>query len=243
MKLSRADLAFAVSRKLTGGTTVAATMIAAHSPAFRSSLPEASAASTRVRKKVSTSPPTSTNWRARPSSWFRLAPRRSSTSKRRWKCWRRVACRWSAMAPARMPAFWSRRSPYPAPLRLDRPDAIADFFRTRRALGIAGGMLVANPVPQAHEIPAEEMRAYIEAAQRPRRKRRRVRQGGNPLSARQDPGTDWRPQPGDQHRAGRKQCPARRAHRKGNLKPAPTRGPPAGCLFRPVDLDRVPAVR
>jgi len=65
-----------------------------------------------------------------------------------------------------VPAFWSRRSPYPAPLRLDRPEAIADFFRTRGALGIAGGMLVANPVPEADEIPAEEMAAYIMAAQK-----------------------------------------------------------------------------
>src|SRR5690606_15673518 len=30
-----------------------------------------------------------------------------------------------------MPAFWSRQSPYPAPLRLDDVSAIASFFRTR----------------------------------------------------------------------------------------------------------------
>jgi pseudouridine-5'-phosphate glycosidase len=65
-----------------------------------------------------------------------------------------------------MPAFWSRRSPYPAPLRLDRPEALAGFFRTRQALGITGGMLVANPVPEAEEIPAKEMTGYIAAAQK-----------------------------------------------------------------------------
>ena len=57
------------------------------------------------------------------------------------------------------------RSPYPAPLRLDEAEAIAGFFRTRRALGIEGGMLVANPVPEADEIPAEEMAGFISAAQ------------------------------------------------------------------------------
>ena len=36
-----------------------------------------------------------------------------------------------------VPAFSSRLSPYPAPLRLDRPEAIAGFFRTKWALGIA----------------------------------------------------------------------------------------------------------
>lgn len=35
-----------------------------------------------------------------------------------------------------MPAFWSRQSPFKAPLRLDDPEAIAGFFKTRRALGL-----------------------------------------------------------------------------------------------------------
>jgi pseudouridine-5'-phosphate glycosidase len=51
-------------------------------------------------------------------------------------------------------------------LRLDRPEAIAGFVRAKRALGIAGGMLVANPVPEADEIPAKAMAAHIAAAQR-----------------------------------------------------------------------------
>src|SRR5690606_26026871 len=65
-----------------------------------------------------------------------------------------------------MPAVWSRRSPCPAPLRLDDPQASADLFDARRALGIEGGMLVANPAPEAADIPAEIMAGHIEAAQR-----------------------------------------------------------------------------
>jgi pseudouridylate synthase len=64
------------------------------------------------------------------------------------------------------PAFWSRASGLPAPLRLDRPAEVAKLARTRAALGLGGGMLVANPVPAADEIPAGEMAAHIEAAQR-----------------------------------------------------------------------------
>ena len=45
-------------------------------------------------------------------------------------------------------------------------EAIAAFFRTRQALGLDGGMLVANPVPAGDEIPAAEMAGYIEAAQK-----------------------------------------------------------------------------
>jgi pseudouridylate synthase len=62
------------------------------------------------------------------------------------------------------PAFWSRDSGLPAPLRLDTPAAIAAFARARRALGVGGGLLVANPVPAKDEIPAAAMAGHIEAA-------------------------------------------------------------------------------
>ncbi|WP_336492913.1 pseudouridine-5'-phosphate glycosidase, partial [Methylobacterium nigriterrae] len=63
----------------------------------------------------------------------------------------------------RLPAFWSRDSGLPSPLRLDAPDAIADLVRTKEALGLGGGVLIANPVPQADEIPAAEVAGLIEA--------------------------------------------------------------------------------
>ena len=63
-----------------------------------------------------------------------------------------------------LPAFWSRRSGLESPLRLDSAHEIARFHRTRAAMGIAGGMLVANPVPEADEIPHAEMQVHIRAA-------------------------------------------------------------------------------
>ncbi|CAN5370685.1 pseudouridine-5'-phosphate glycosidase [soil metagenome] len=62
------------------------------------------------------------------------------------------------------PAFWSRDSGLAAPIRLDDAGAIASFIRTRQVLALPGGVLVANPVPAADEIPAAEMRPHIEAA-------------------------------------------------------------------------------
>ncbi|GJE42861.1 pseudouridine-5'-phosphate glycosidase [Methylobacterium soli] len=61
----------------------------------------------------------------------------------------------------RFPAFWSRESGLPSPLRLDAPEAIAELVRTKEALGLGGGVLVANPVPQADEIPAAEIAGLI----------------------------------------------------------------------------------
>ncbi|MES0861100.1 pseudouridine-5'-phosphate glycosidase [Ruegeria sp. SCPT10] len=63
------------------------------------------------------------------------------------------------------PAFWSAKSPYAAPLRMDSAEAIAKAHATRRALGLPGGQLVANPIPAADQIPAEELAPIIAEAQ------------------------------------------------------------------------------
>ena len=64
------------------------------------------------------------------------------------------------------PAFWSRSSGLPAPLRLDSAEAIADAIRVQRALGYPSGTLIANPVAAADEIPAAAIDAHIDAAVR-----------------------------------------------------------------------------
>lgn len=63
------------------------------------------------------------------------------------------------------PAFWSARSAYPAPLRMDDPDKIARAHVLRGELGLPGGQLVANPIPTAAEIPAETLAPIIKSAQ------------------------------------------------------------------------------
>lgn len=63
-----------------------------------------------------------------------------------------------------LPAFWSRASGIKAPYRLDNPADIAAVIKTRSVFADHGGVLVANPVPQADQIPREEMIGYIDAA-------------------------------------------------------------------------------
>ncbi|HKU66500.1 MAG TPA: pseudouridine-5'-phosphate glycosidase [Candidatus Baltobacteraceae bacterium] len=67
-------------------------------------------------------------------------------------------------ATAEFPAFWSRSSGLAVPLRFDAPEEIANFLRVKRSLQIESGTLVANPIPYADEIPAAQMRGYIETA-------------------------------------------------------------------------------
>ena len=62
------------------------------------------------------------------------------------------------------PAFWSRDSGLACPLRMDSEDQIARAHRLRAALGVAGGQLVVNPIPEAAEIPGAEIAPLIDAA-------------------------------------------------------------------------------
>jgi len=63
------------------------------------------------------------------------------------------------------PAFWSAQSPYTAPLRMDDAASIARAHATRRALGLGGGQLIANPIPASDEIAADILAPVIAAAQ------------------------------------------------------------------------------
>lgn len=62
------------------------------------------------------------------------------------------------------PAFWSRSSGLRAPLRMDSPAQIAAAHLMRARLGLPGGQLVANPIPEADEIPRAEITPVIEQA-------------------------------------------------------------------------------
>lgn len=63
-----------------------------------------------------------------------------------------------------IPAYWSRDSGLPAPLRLDDPAQIAAAARMRRTLGLPGGQLVVNPIPAEAEIPRAEIFPAVERA-------------------------------------------------------------------------------
>lgn len=63
-----------------------------------------------------------------------------------------------------LPAFWSRSSGLRSPLRMDSAADIAAAHAMRVGLGLGGGQLVANPIPEAHEIPREVMLPVIEQA-------------------------------------------------------------------------------
>ena len=62
------------------------------------------------------------------------------------------------------PAFYSRRSGHKAPMSCATPAEVAGVMRAKWAMGLKGGVVVANPIPAEAEIPAEEIAPVIEAA-------------------------------------------------------------------------------
>jgi pseudouridine-5'-phosphate glycosidase len=62
------------------------------------------------------------------------------------------------------PSFYSRSSGFRSPLRLDGADEVARAMRAKWGLGLAGGMVVANPIPVEDEIPEAEIGALIAQA-------------------------------------------------------------------------------
>lgn len=62
------------------------------------------------------------------------------------------------------PAFWSRESGLAAPLRSETATEIAQTHLMRARLGLAGGTLVANPIPATAEIPADTLTPLIAQA-------------------------------------------------------------------------------
>lgn len=63
-----------------------------------------------------------------------------------------------------LPAFFSRTSDNKLNARVDSPEEVADIINASKALDFQGGILVTNPIPEADEIPAEEINAIIEQA-------------------------------------------------------------------------------
>jgi pseudouridine-5'-phosphate glycosidase len=164
LKLSRADLAYGIVSGKPGATTVAATMIAARLAGIDvfatggiGGVHRGAGASFDVSADLGELQRTDTVVVAAGAKALLDLPK---TLEMLETLGVPVIC----YGTDRFPAFWSRDSGLPAPMRLDTAAGIARLVAARRGLGLAGGVLVANPVSVADEIPAAEMGPHIEAA-------------------------------------------------------------------------------
>ena len=65
------------------------------------------------------------------------------------------------IAQDEFPSFYSSKSGFKTPLRLDTAKEIAVMLHTKWQLGLEGSVLIANPVPSQFEINKEEMEIHI----------------------------------------------------------------------------------
>ncbi len=63
-----------------------------------------------------------------------------------------------------LPAFYTRHSGFNVDYRLDSPEQLAAAFRAKTDMGLKGGMLVTNPIPEEYSMPKETINKAIDEA-------------------------------------------------------------------------------
>jgi pseudouridine-5'-phosphate glycosidase len=62
------------------------------------------------------------------------------------------------------PSFYSSKSGFKSPLRIDDINEIAAMLQTKWKMELNGAVLIANPLPDKRQIDPDEMEVYIEKA-------------------------------------------------------------------------------
>jgi pseudouridine-5'-phosphate glycosidase len=164
LKLSRNDLPYAIASRREGATTVAATMICAHLagiPVF------ATGGIGGVHRGAETTFDISADLEELARTSVAVVSAGAKALLDLPKTLEVLETRGVPVVGYRtdeFPAFWSRRSGLRTPLRMDSAAEIAAMLKVKWAMGLTGGALIANPVPQEDEIPSEEMNRHIETA-------------------------------------------------------------------------------
>ena len=63
-----------------------------------------------------------------------------------------------------LPAFYTRKSGFKVDYRLDTPEEVAAAFVAKRELGMAGGMLLTNPIPEQYAMDYDVINKAIDQA-------------------------------------------------------------------------------
>ncbi|CUX80630.1 MAG: pseudouridine-5'-phosphate glycosidase PsuG [Roseibaca calidilacus] len=164
LKLSRADLAAALAMGATGATTVAATMICAARAGIGVF---ATGGIGGVHRGAETSFDISADLQELAQTAVTVVAAGAKAIldlPKTLEVLETLGVPVIAYGQDGFPAFWSRDSGLPAPLRMDDAGQIAHAHLLRGALGLPGGQLVANPIPESDEIPRKVINGWIEQA-------------------------------------------------------------------------------
>jgi pseudouridylate synthase len=165
LKISRADIAFAISQKKTAGTTVAATMLVARMAGIRvfatggiGGVHAGAETSFDISADLTELGKTDVIVVAAGAKAILDVPKTLEVLETQGVSV--LGCQTDTL-----PAFWTAQSDLEIPLRLNSAKEIADFQKVRDELRLEAGLLVANPIPAEDEIPSRIINGYIEKAQ------------------------------------------------------------------------------
>lgn len=164
MKLSRADLGFAMAKGVSGGTTVAATMMAASWAGIEVFATGGIGGVHREAELTFDISADLQEFTKTPVITVSAGVKAILDIPRTLEMLETLGVPVIGYQSDTFPAFWSRNCGLPAPLRLDTAEEIANFWEMRKRLAIEGGMLIGNPIPSDAEIPNDVINGYIDRA-------------------------------------------------------------------------------
>ena len=164
-KLSRADLAVCMAQGGTGSTTVSATMIAAHLAGIKVFATGGIGGVHHGAERTFDISADLQELAQTPVTVVCAGAKAILDLPKTLETLETLGVPVIAYGQDALPAFWSRDSGLPAPLRLDDPAQIAKSHLMRARLGLPGGQLIANPAPPHDEIPSSRLAPLIAQAQ------------------------------------------------------------------------------
>lgn len=164
MKVAARDLPVAVATKATGGTTVSATITAAHLVGIQV-VSTGGIGGVHVDAEptwdVSADLPALA---CHPIAVVCAGAKAICDVKRTLEYLDTTGVTVVAYRTDQFPYFYARDSGLVAPRRIDTPDEAAAILAIKHALGQRTGLLIATPVPEAHALPANQVRDAVRRA-------------------------------------------------------------------------------
>ena len=164
IKLSRNDLAYAISCRKTGATTVAATMILAASANIKVFATGGVGGVHLDAEKTFDVSADLQELAQTPVTVISAGPKAILDLPKTLQVLETLGVPVVTFGQDELPAFWSRSSGLRSPIRMNSAEEIARSQLIREALSIPGGQLVANPIPAYAEIPLNEILPIIKKA-------------------------------------------------------------------------------
>jgi len=164
IKLSRNDLAYAISCRKTGATTVAATMILAANANIKVFATGGVGGVHLDAEKTFDVSADLQELAQTPVTVISAGPKAILDLPKTLQFLETLGVPVITFGQDELPAFWSRSSGLRSPLRMNSAEEIARSQLVREALSIPGGQLVANPIPAYAEIPFKEILPIIKKA-------------------------------------------------------------------------------